>query len=81
MTRVGDLLRRVPFLAVLTVTDRRALAAAANRRRFGRAWLWRMLRPGEPWSPGGRPGPVGVCRGVYHPSLPLVASGNVSVLW
>ncbi len=36
MTRAGDLLRRVPFLAVLTVTDRRALAAAANRRRFGR---------------------------------------------
>lgn len=36
MTRAGDLLRRVPFLAVLTVTDRRALVAAANRRRFGR---------------------------------------------
>lgn len=36
MTRAGDLLRRVPFLAALTVTDRRALVAAANRRRFGR---------------------------------------------
>ncbi len=36
MTRAGELLRRVPFLAALTVTDRRALVAAANRRRFGR---------------------------------------------
>ncbi len=36
MTRAGDLLRRVPFLAALTLPERRALAAAASRRRFGR---------------------------------------------
>lgn len=36
MSRAGDLLQRVPFLAALSEADRRALAGSAKRRRFDR---------------------------------------------
>jgi CRP-like cAMP-binding protein len=48
VTKIGGLLERVPFLAALTDGDRRALAASAKRRRFGRAQaIFHKDDPGE----------------------------------
>ena len=48
MTRAGEFLRRVPFLAALAASDRQALAAAAKRRRFGRGEeIFHKDEPGE----------------------------------
>jgi len=48
MTSVADLLRRVPFLAVLPDGDRESLAAAARRRRFARGQtIFHKDDPGE----------------------------------
>ena len=48
MTAVGELLQRIPFLAVLTAADREALAASARRRRFGRGQaIFHKDDPGE----------------------------------
>jgi len=48
MTEVGELLRRVPFLAALDEADRKALASAAKRRRFRRGEaIFHKDDPGE----------------------------------
>ncbi len=48
MTAIGELLQRVPFLAALDAADRKALAAAAKRRRFRRGEvIFHKDDPGE----------------------------------
>lgn len=48
MSETGDLLARVPFVAVLAGADREALAASAKRRRFRRGQaIFQKDDPGE----------------------------------